>query len=422
MDDDNKNSTEDGNIWAVLVATSKGWENYRHQADVSHAYHTLINHGVEKKRIITMMVDDIANNTENTQPGKIFNVPHGEDVYEGVKIDYRGHEVNPQNFMAILLGDEKRTKGKPVLKSTGKDKVFVYTSGHGDFGFLIFPKSELTVKQLTRTLKTMHEKKMYAEMTLYIEACKAGSMFFETLKKEWKIYAVTASNPYEFSYATFCDPDFLDGECLGDLFSVNWMRDSAKANLSKETLRVQFEIVRKKTNESHVMKYGDLTIQSENIAEFMGKKQAQKRNENHHSAPFSQHKFLTIPSRAASLLMLHKKRQNESQQDRHNIQHEERSVVEQQIKQIVHKLVQNANDSQRILTKHPKRIGNLDCHDEVVHTFGNSCFNFSENLYALEYAYVLANLCEQSELDTERIKKVLMEQCAGDKLTEKKTA
>ncbi|KAL3109301.1 hypothetical protein niasHT_010565 [Heterodera trifolii] len=59
---------------------------------------------------------------------------------------------------------------------------------------------------------------------------------------------------------------------------------------------------------------------------------------------------------------------------------------------------------------------------QVVHTFGNSCFNFSDNLYALEYAYVLANLCEQSELDTERIKKVLMEQCAGDKLTEKKTA
>ncbi|KAL3109300.1 hypothetical protein niasHT_010564 [Heterodera trifolii] len=133
-----------------------------------------------------------------------------------------------------------------------------------------------------------------------------------------------------------------------------------------KTLRVQFEIVRKKTNESHVMKYGDLTIQSENVAEFMGKKQAQKRNEHHHPAvnASSQHKFLTLPSRAASLLMMHKKRQNESQQDRHNIQHEERSVVEQQIKQIVHKLVQNANDSQRILTKHPKRIGNLDCHDE----------------------------------------------------------
>ena len=50
------------NIWAVLVAGSKGWENYRHQADVAHAYHVLINHGVSPNRIITFMYDDIANN------------------------------------------------------------------------------------------------------------------------------------------------------------------------------------------------------------------------------------------------------------------------------------------------------------------------------------------------------------------------
>ena len=29
---------EDGELWAVLVAGSNGWSNYRHQADVCHAY------------------------------------------------------------------------------------------------------------------------------------------------------------------------------------------------------------------------------------------------------------------------------------------------------------------------------------------------------------------------------------------------
>ncbi len=28
-----------GKIWALLVAGSSGWYNYRHQADVCHAYH-----------------------------------------------------------------------------------------------------------------------------------------------------------------------------------------------------------------------------------------------------------------------------------------------------------------------------------------------------------------------------------------------
>ena len=34
----------------------------------------------------------------------------------GVRIDYSGEEVNPENFMAVLLGDEEAVGGKRVLK------------------------------------------------------------------------------------------------------------------------------------------------------------------------------------------------------------------------------------------------------------------------------------------------------------------
>jgi len=32
--------------WAVLVAGSKGFYNYRHQSDVCHAYHLLVQQGI----------------------------------------------------------------------------------------------------------------------------------------------------------------------------------------------------------------------------------------------------------------------------------------------------------------------------------------------------------------------------------------
>jgi legumain len=32
--------------WAVLVAGSNGFVNYRHQADVCHAYHLLLDQGI----------------------------------------------------------------------------------------------------------------------------------------------------------------------------------------------------------------------------------------------------------------------------------------------------------------------------------------------------------------------------------------
>ena len=68
----------------MLVAGSNGWFNYRHQADVCHAYQIVHAHGVPDDRIIVMMYDDIAYAKENPTPGKIINHPNGTDVYKGV--------------------------------------------------------------------------------------------------------------------------------------------------------------------------------------------------------------------------------------------------------------------------------------------------------------------------------------------------
>ena len=61
--------------WALLIAGSMGWGNYRHQADVFHAYHVLKEGGLSPSRIIVMAYDDIATNPENPMPGKVFNRP-----------------------------------------------------------------------------------------------------------------------------------------------------------------------------------------------------------------------------------------------------------------------------------------------------------------------------------------------------------
>ncbi len=48
------------------------------------AYQVLKRGGLKDDYIIVMMFDDIANNPENPQPGKIINHPQGGDVYAGV--------------------------------------------------------------------------------------------------------------------------------------------------------------------------------------------------------------------------------------------------------------------------------------------------------------------------------------------------
>jgi glycosylphosphatidylinositol transamidase (GPIT) subunit GPI8 len=48
--------------WALLVAGSNGWYNYRHQADVCHAYQILHKNGIPDSNIVVMMYDDLAQN------------------------------------------------------------------------------------------------------------------------------------------------------------------------------------------------------------------------------------------------------------------------------------------------------------------------------------------------------------------------
>jgi legumain len=63
--------------WAVLVAGSNTYGNYRHQADIFHAYQIMKKNGIPEDQIITLAYDDIANNRQNPFPGKVYNQPNG---------------------------------------------------------------------------------------------------------------------------------------------------------------------------------------------------------------------------------------------------------------------------------------------------------------------------------------------------------
>lgn len=194
--------------WALLVAGSSGWFNYRHQADVFHAYQVLLAGGYHRDHIVVMAADDIAQDSENPMPGKVFNMPGGPNVYEGVRIDYRGADVTAENFLSVLLGDAAAMAGKGtgrVVDSSPHDKLFVFYSDHGAAGVLGMPTGPfLYADEFIKTLKKKHSKKGFKEAVLYIEACESGSMFEGLLGNDMDIYVTTAANAIESSWATYC--------------------------------------------------------------------------------------------------------------------------------------------------------------------------------------------------------------------------
>jgi len=84
------------------------------------------------------MYDDVVNDPENPFPGQLFNAPNGPDVYSGIRIDYKGADVTPEKFMAVMTGDAE-TAGGRVLNTDKTSKVFVNFSDHGAPGLIAFP-------------------------------------------------------------------------------------------------------------------------------------------------------------------------------------------------------------------------------------------------------------------------------------------
>ena len=266
--------------WAVIMAGSNTYSNYRHQADSHHAVKIMLENGIPRDQIIHLAYDDIADSRYNPFPGQLFNKPTdagtpGVNVYDQSEIDYTGSEVNKSNFLKVLLGDD--TASGPVLKSNENSRVFVYFVDHGGAGLICTPQGSqdwIYADELDSTLQQMSDNGMFKELVFYLEACESGSMFPNLTDKE-NIYAMTASNASLSSWGAYCGSEAtIDGtnigSCLGDLFSINWMEDTEANNVNTETLQTQHDTVVELTTKSPVCEFGDFSFMSEPIGDFEG--------------------------------------------------------------------------------------------------------------------------------------------------------
>ncbi|XP_017232099.1 legumain [Daucus carota subsp. sativus] len=314
---DDEEEMRNGTNWAVLVAGSNGYGNYRHQADVCHAYQILKRGGLKEENIIVFMFDDIANSELNPRRGVIINSPRGEDVYAGVPKDYTGDQVTAANLYAVILGDKNSVKGGSgkVVDSGPNDRIFIYYSDHGGPGVLGMPDMVYVyANDFINVLKKKHAAGTYKEMVLYVEACESGSIFEGLMPNNLSIYVQTASGVDENSWGTYCPgmdpappPEFMT--CLGDLYSISWMEDSETHNLKKETIEQQYKKVKDRTSNSntytagsHVMEYGTKEIKKEKVYLYQGFDPASKNFPANRAQAKGQ--MGTIDQRDADLLFL----------------------------------------------------------------------------------------------------------------------
>jgi len=397
---------EDGDLWVLLVAGSNGWYNYRHQADVCHAYQIVSAHGVPDDHIIVMMYDDIAYNIENPTPGKIINHPNGTDVYHGVPKDYVCGSVRPDIFLQVLKGekvDGAFGSGK-TLNSGPKDNIFVYFADHGAKGLVAFGESVLKATELNAVIKEMYAAKKYNKMVFYVEACESGSMFKGLLPENVNVFATTASNATTSSYACYFDK--ARKTFLGDVYSIKWLEDSDKENIEKETLEDQYKIVKKETNTSMVCQFGDMSISKLPVGTFQGEKATiglpRPPPTPHYPPSWFSCGADAVPGPEVPVKILQSNIENaataEEKKDA-KMKLDELMRNRKFMENIVHNLVQvvtNDIDVTNTIFTDNVELTQFDCYYAAIDMFHDKCFNVGKNDYALRMLNTFVNLCEKN--------------------------
>ncbi|XP_062180667.1 vacuolar-processing enzyme-like [Phragmites australis] len=420
-----------GTRWAVLIAGSNGYYNYRHQADVCHAYQIMKKGGLKDENIIVFMYDDIANHPDNPRPGVIINHPTGADVYAGVPKDYTGKDVNVKNFLAVLLGNKSAVTGGSgkVVDSGPDDHVFVYYSDHGGPGVLGMPSDEyLYAKDLLQTLKKKHAAGTYKTLVFYLEACESGSIFEGLLPNDINVYATTAANAEESSWGTYCPgdeqgppPEF--DTCLGDLYSVAWMEDSDVHNLRTESLKQQYEVVKDRTSAhntyslgSHVMQYGDLKQNIQSLYLFMGTDPANDNATFHSLRRFSG----AVNQRDADLVYFWQKYRKsgegtpEKKEARKRLLQvmARRSHVDSSV-ELIGGLLFGSEEGSKVLNgvrpAGQPLVDDWDCLKAMVDTYEEQCGSLAQ--YGMKHMRSLANICNAG-VRAEAMAKVASQACA----------
>ncbi|ESQ50287.1 hypothetical protein EUTSA_v10001970mg [Eutrema salsugineum] len=421
-----------GTKWAVLVAGSSGYWNYRHQADVCHAYQLLRKGGLKEENIIVFMYDDIAKNKENPRPGIIINSPNGNDVYNGVPKDYTGDDVNVDNLFAVILANKTALKGGSgkVVDSGPDDHIFIYYSDHGGPGVLGMPTSpHLYANDLIDILKKKHASGTYKSLVFYLEACESGSIFEGLLPEGLNIYATTASNAEESSWGTYCPGDDSSPPkeyetCLGDLYSVSWMEDSDQHNLQTESLHQQYELVKKRTAGSntsygsHVMEFGDIGLSKEMLVLYMG---TNPDNENY---TFVDKNSLRPPSRVtnqrdADLVHFWDKYQKAPEGSARKAE-AQKQVLEAMSHRLhidnsflmIGKLLFGISEGPLVLNKvRPSGkplVDDWDCLKTLVRAYERHCGSLSQ--YGIKHMRSIANICNAG-IQVEQMEEAAMQAC-----------
>lgn len=167
------------------------------------------------------------------------------DLYgDNIEVDYRGYDVNVENFVRLLTGrvEEHVPRSKRLL-TDDRSNVLVFMTGHGGEDFLKFQDNEeLGAQDIADAFAQMWEKKRYHELLFMIDTCQAESMFSRIYSPN--ILSASSSRTGEPSYSHHADNDIgvavIDRFTYYNLETLERLYPGAQDNIDNLVLLFSF--------------------------------------------------------------------------------------------------------------------------------------------------------------------------------------
>ena len=226
--------------YAVVIATSTGRNNYRHQADALAQYQMLKGFGYNDDHIILILEDDLGSDVHVT--------PGGENLRTGAVIDYKTSLVTPEDLRNILSGTVTERTPQVVRGGPGTN-VFLFWSGHGARDeVLMWADDKLEAETFRGILEGAEGN--YRKLLAVMETCYSGSIgsYCEGLPG---VLLLCATRSGETSHADVME----DGIYLSNRFT-RVFRSEVEANPAISLHALYYQLATH-TTASHAALYND---------------------------------------------------------------------------------------------------------------------------------------------------------------------
>lgn len=198
-------------LYALIIASSSGWSNYRHQANAFAMYDILLKNGVDKDKIILVAEDDLAGHSSNPHQGSLRLSDDGEDIYMPDAVDYNPSKTS---WKELVRSIESREVPDFTPDSTGN--LLVYWSGHGTPEGLNWLESTVETDEIAALFGNLAENGRFRKALLFVEACYSGNLGLSCHTIPG-LLCITAANENETSKADRYSP--LYGAWMSNSFS-----------------------------------------------------------------------------------------------------------------------------------------------------------------------------------------------------------